>query len=87
MTEAQPEPKTDATPLYQASNAAKYAAKVWLPDGAKEEQVRAVAEKIYLAAAADLIASGKFKLTDRPRNFVDKVSAERGTGQENLAIG
>lgn len=91
MTTAQPEmkpdAKIDATPLYHAANAAKYAAKVWLPDDAKEGQVMAVAEKIYLNTASELITSGRFKLPDRPRNFAEKITAERGAGQDSLAVG
>ena len=85
MTESQA-PKADVKPLYQAANAARYAAKVWLPDGAEDKQVHAVAEKIYLAAAADLIASGKFQLPDRPRSFVEKVSADRSAPGEGVSV-
>lgn len=88
MSEPQPDmKKADATALYHAANAAKYAAKVWLPEGAEDKQVRVVAEKIYLAAAADLIASGKFTLPDRPRNFAEKITAERTPTQDGLALG
>lgn len=98
MTTAQPEMKSDAkidaTPLYHAANAAKYAAKVWLPDDAKQGQVMAVAEKIYLNTASELITSGKFKLPsgkfklpDGPRNFAEKITAERGAAPEGQAVG
>lgn len=71
------QPKIDATALYEINRASRYAAKVFLPDGAKPAQANVVAEKIAVQALGALIGRGEFKLPDRPRTHAEQVEASR----------